>query len=100
MLVKLDISKFRVDKYRFEIEKSRCWCYTFNWIVVIWIEAYGNGFPLLFLSIKVTGEQSRETKKKRNNGFTFIHPSVSPTSHILDTIAQIIQYFIKLSGQK
>ena len=39
-------------------------------------------------------------KKKRNNGYIFFHPSVSPTSHILDTIARLIQYFIKLSGPK
>ena len=39
-------------------------------------------------------------KKKEKQWLHFFHPSVSPTSHILDTIPQLIQYFIKLSGQK
>ena len=39
-------------------------------------------------------------KKKETTGFHFVPPSRLPYIPVLDTIARLIQYFIKLSGQK
>ena len=42
----------------------------------------------------------RKKKKKKQMGLILFHPSVSPYIPVLDTFARLIQYFIKLSGQK
>ena len=42
----------------------------------------------------------RERKKKETNWFHFVPPFHLPYIPILDTIARLIQYFIKLSCQK
>ena len=42
----------------------------------------------------------RQKKKKETNGFHFFPPFCLPYIPILDTIARLIQYFMKLSAQK
>ena len=44
--------------------------------------------------------QKKKKKKKEKNGFHFFPPFCLPYIPILDTIARLIQYFMKLSGQK
>ena len=55
---------------------------------------------LCFSSALKSLVRSLGRQKKETNGFHFFPPFCLPYIPILDTIARLIQYFMKLSGQK
>ena len=57
-------------------------------------------FSSALKSLVCSLKRQKKKKKKETNGYHFVPPFCLPYIPILDTIARLIQYFMKLSGQK